>query len=383
MANQNQNGRNIAGPDDDRSQDEHSRARGGEGRIARGDDDRDDGSRSTERYGQGQSGYGSGRFGDDRSLGHMNRNQGMSNRGIDDRQGIGSDDRFSSRGGSGYWQDRGDRQYDFGGEQHGIQHSGIQHPGYNSGYNQGGMGYGGYGQQGMQQHVGSQQGFRGGSGDAQMSGWQSGGSGMYGHGGGSGYYGQGHQGHPDHDQGNQYGYGQQGMGPGRSGGYAPGRGGQFDRGMGNGYGHQGMQGSGMQGGGMHGNSMQGGGMQGMRSGMQGGMGMHRGKGPQGYTRSDERIREQVCEVLSDDDNIDATHIEVVVKNGEVLLTGTVVDRHSKRLAEDLVERCAGVKDVQNQIRVQDERQISGRGNQNGGVGKNETETSTTDKKHRA
>ena len=32
---------------------------------------------------------------------------------------------------------------------------------------------------------------------------------------------------------------------------------------------------------------------------------HRGKGPKGYTRSDERIREHVCEVLSDDHHVDA------------------------------------------------------------------------------
>ncbi|MBS1121340.1 MAG: transport-associated protein [Deltaproteobacteria bacterium] len=80
-------------------------------------------------------------------------------------------------------------------------------------------------------------------------------------------------------------------------------------------------------------------------------GPHRGKGPQGYIRSDERIRELVCEALSDDPNIDATYIDVVVNNGEVFLTGTVEDRQTKRAAEDVVENCPGVKDVQNQLRV--------------------------------
>ncbi len=46
---------------------------------------------------------------------------------------------------------------------------------------------------------------------------------------------------------------------------------------------------------------------------------HRGKGPKGYTRSDERIREDVNERLTDDGMIDASEIEVDVKNGEVLL----------------------------------------------------------------
>jgi hypothetical protein len=79
-------------------------------------------------------------------------------------------------------------------------------------------------------------------------------------------------------------------------------------------------------------------------------GGHRGKGPSGYQRSDDRIREIICEALTDDDRIDATNIEVAVKNGEVTLSGTVKERHMKRAAEELVEGISGVKDVQNQVR---------------------------------
>ena len=89
-----------------------------------------------------------------------------------------------------------------------------------------------------------------------------------------------------------------------------------------------------------------------------GQGSHRGKGPMGYTRSDERIRESVCEALQDDDNVDASQIDVTVRNGEVILSGTVDDRQSKRVAEDIVERLPGVKDVQNQIKVQDRQRGS-------------------------
>ena len=101
-----------------------------------------------------------------------------------------------------------------------------------------------------------------------------------------------------------------------------------------------------------------------------GPGAHRGKGPQGFTRSDERIREAVCEALTDDEHLDATHIEVVVKNGDVMLTGSVDDRPAKRMAEEIAERLPGVKDVQNQLRVGGPQQ----GNQPGrsAVGKNET-----------
>lgn len=80
-------------------------------------------------------------------------------------------------------------------------------------------------------------------------------------------------------------------------------------------------------------------------------GPHTGKGPAGFQRSDERIRELVCEALTDDGEIDATRIEVSVKGGEVTLTGAIEDRRMKRLAEDCVEAVPGVKDVHNQLRI--------------------------------
>jgi len=85
-------------------------------------------------------------------------------------------------------------------------------------------------------------------------------------------------------------------------------------------------------------------------------GQHAGKGPKGYRRSDERIEEDVNEALSQHSEIDATEIQVKVSNGEVTLTGTVHDRQAKRLAEDIAERCSGVQDVRNDIRVQREHE---------------------------
>lgn len=76
-----------------------------------------------------------------------------------------------------------------------------------------------------------------------------------------------------------------------------------------------------------------------------------GRGPKGYTRSDERIREDVCELLTDDPRVDASNIDVKVENSEITLTGTVHAREDKRLAEDLADRVSGVKDVQNRLRV--------------------------------
>lgn len=80
-------------------------------------------------------------------------------------------------------------------------------------------------------------------------------------------------------------------------------------------------------------------------------GQHAGKGPKGYRRSDDRIREEVCECLTRHPGVDASEIDVQVKDGEVTLAGTVERREEKRMAEDAVERVAGVNDVHNQLRV--------------------------------
>lgn len=78
-----------------------------------------------------------------------------------------------------------------------------------------------------------------------------------------------------------------------------------------------------------------------------------GKGPKGYTRSDERIREEVCDCLTDDPHLDASEIDVQVKAGEVTMSGTVDSRGAKRHAEDLIEHLSGVKHVQNNLRVEE------------------------------
>lgn len=80
-------------------------------------------------------------------------------------------------------------------------------------------------------------------------------------------------------------------------------------------------------------------------------GEHRGHGPKGYRRSDERIREDVCDRLTDDSHLDARMIEVEVKSGDVILHGTVGRREDKRRAEILAERCSGVENVQNNLRA--------------------------------
>lgn len=87
---------------------------------------------------------------------------------------------------------------------------------------------------------------------------------------------------------------------------------------------------------------------------------HYGKGPKGYQRSEERIKEEVCDILTHDHRVDASNIEVSIENGVVVLKGTVDDRQSKRLAEEAIENVQGVADVRNELKVQS----SGMVNQN-------------------
>jgi osmotically-inducible protein OsmY len=81
---------------------------------------------------------------------------------------------------------------------------------------------------------------------------------------------------------------------------------------------------------------------------------NRGRGPKSYTRSDDRIREDINDRLTDDPFVDAMEIEVSVSGSEATLTGTVATREQRRRAEDIAERISGVSHVQNNIRVRKE-----------------------------
>lgn len=81
-------------------------------------------------------------------------------------------------------------------------------------------------------------------------------------------------------------------------------------------------------------------------------GEHRGRGPTGYKRADERINDEAHERLTDDPWVDATAIAIAVSGGEVTLSGTVPEREAKHRAERIVENLSGVTHVQNNLRVQ-------------------------------
>lgn len=81
------------------------------------------------------------------------------------------------------------------------------------------------------------------------------------------------------------------------------------------------------------------------------MATHVGKGPKGYRRSDERIREDVCDALSVDPLIDASEVEVTVTAGKIVLNGQVENRREKRQVEDVALAARGAEDVENNLQV--------------------------------
>ena len=241
-------------------------------------------------------------YGDDRYRGEPQRNRGyrpqemMESRGM---QGSRNREDFGRQGGYG---PEGRGHPDWGGE-------------YGPGW-QGGQG-GGYAREG---------GFRGQGGYGSQGGYgDQGGYGRQGGYGGQGWQGEGQS---QRERGNfgQTGEQWQGRGYGQGGSYA-----QTGK-----YGQIGAQMSGGRFGEGYG---------------QGAYGGFRGKGPKGYERSDERLKEIISERLTDDDQIDASEITVEVRNGEVTLSGTVDDRSMKFQVEDAVERCGGVKEIHNNLRV--------------------------------
>ena len=78
---------------------------------------------------------------------------------------------------------------------------------------------------------------------------------------------------------------------------------------------------------------------------------HHGKGPKGYQRSDERIKEDLQDNLYNDSYIDASDMEVIVNDGKVTLSGSVESKLAKRRAEDMADVISGVKDVQNNLTI--------------------------------
>lgn len=84
-----------------------------------------------------------------------------------------------------------------------------------------------------------------------------------------------------------------------------------------------------------------------------------GKGPKGWTRSDEAILDELHRVLTLNLKLDASDIEVHVDEGIVILNGWVNSRQEKQLAEDISEGILGVVSVENKIHLRNRLISSG------------------------
>lgn len=94
-------------------------------------------------------------------------------------------------------------------------------------------------------------------------------------------------------------------------------------------------------------------------------GSYRGHGPKNYKRSDERIKDDINDRLTDHAYLDASDIEVEVNEGEVILTGTVATRYAKRMAEDIADDVSGVSNVENRLHTRQKRSwVAGAGDIN-------------------
>jgi hypothetical protein len=103
----------------------------------------------------------------------------------------------------------------------------------------------------------------------------------------------------------------------------------------------------------------------------------RGVGPKNYTRSDERLTEEINERLTDDDDLDASEITVRVVDCKVTLEGTVDQRWMKHRAEDIADSCNGVREVDNRITVASAASELGASSRTAKAGSSRTGTGTT------
>lgn len=93
----------------------------------------------------------------------------------------------------------------------------------------------------------------------------------------------------------------------------------------------------------------------------GGLSGAKRQGPKGYTRSDDRLKDDVCDRLMQHHELDISAISIEVQDGKVTLEGSVPDRWMKHHIEDVVDGCNCVKDVENRIRIsRDEMGSEGR-----------------------
>jgi hypothetical protein len=73
--------------------------------------------------------------------------------------------------------------------------------------------------------------------------------------------------------------------------------------------------------------------------------------PRGLRRSDERIKEEIESLLTQQGQVDASAIQADVNDGIVTLSGTVSSPFEIRTVEGIVQNVLGVLEVKNQLKI--------------------------------
>jgi hypothetical protein len=89
------------------------------------------------------------------------------------------------------------------------------------------------------------------------------------------------------------------------------------------------------------------------------------RGPKGYQRSDDRLREEIIDKLLQQSDIELDEIEVDVTGGKVTLSGNIDNRRVKHQIEDIVDSVWGVKEIANNLRIQSNMETYGQRSQLG------------------
>src|SRR5262249_53650608 len=77
--------------------------------------------------------------------------------------------------------------------------------------------------------------------------------------------------------------------------------------------------------------------------------LYRGRGPRGYVRTAERIRDDLCDRLTENPFIDASEIEVSVNGSDVVLEGVVDSETAYKQTQAIAEEVIGVTHVYNRL----------------------------------
>ncbi len=75
------------------------------------------------------------------------------------------------------------------------------------------------------------------------------------------------------------------------------------------------------------------------------------RGPRGFRRPDERIIEEIIDLMASQGQFDASDIQVHAKDGIVTLLGRVDNQDAKHMAAKYVENVLGVMGVNNDLKV--------------------------------